>query len=321
MAESLSAGTSGYSKGDRIIAKVGRGEWMCGAVTSAGVKLKIIFDDGSTASVAESDFKDVKPIPAKSKKVKSVLDKAAAKVLIDQYKTAAKAVPVKTAKKAKTTKPASIVKTPAVKKTVVVAPTVKKTVIATPQVKTGPLPDADTAYPQEGYVFNIVSNSRIGQSADEYIVTGVKVGRKLTIVSLYKLNDHRSKTSLYSWKIRHGYNSMQFRYVRRATQAELIESSTGRKKLDDFYEDRTSDNKQAQKDLGIQAGDVVWVNYSDGGKSETVTDINHTTGKVAVYKPGRELRGMKRRFIHIKHISRIVTKGPGYFNAPAGFSY
>lgn len=91
---SLSAAGHPFTKGDRVVAKVGRGAWLCGTVQTAGAKIKILFDDNSSASVEESDFKDVKAIPPKTKKMKDVLTATQAKALIAAAKTQAKVAKV-----------------------------------------------------------------------------------------------------------------------------------------------------------------------------------------------------------------------------------
>lgn len=179
----------------------------------------------------------------------------------------------------------------------------------TPKPASG-TPDPDAAYPERGWVFNIKDRN----PSDEYIVTGYEIGRVITKVNVFKLNDRKSKTSLYNWKLR-GSAKMRFNYVRKATPAE-IELATGKRQaLDDHYDKRTADNQAAKDALQAQVGDVVLVKYTDGAKNEIVTDINHATGKVAIYRPAREMRGMKRRFIHIKYILSVVLKGPGRFDA------
>ncbi len=77
---SLSA-TSSFAKGDRVAVKVGKDEWYLGVVRTAGAKLGIAFDDGSTATVSPEDFKDVKPVASSVKKIKKALTSIEAKAL------------------------------------------------------------------------------------------------------------------------------------------------------------------------------------------------------------------------------------------------
>ncbi len=92
---STSAETHDFAKGDRIVAKAGKNEWFVGTVMSAGKKLKLHFDDGASATIDPEDFKDVKPIDPKTKKLKKTLTNAEAKVLVQAGK------PAKTLKAAK----------------------------------------------------------------------------------------------------------------------------------------------------------------------------------------------------------------------------
>lgn len=94
---STSASDSGFSKGDRIIARLDKNEWLTGEITRAGAKLGIKFDDGSTATVGAEDFKDVKLLTT-PKKSKKVLTDAEAKPLFAKVKKAEKPVTEKKAK-------------------------------------------------------------------------------------------------------------------------------------------------------------------------------------------------------------------------------
>ena len=62
---SLSAGTSGFKKDDRVVVKVANHHWFTGTVKRAGVKLHVDFDDGDHAILEEPDFKRVKPLLVK----------------------------------------------------------------------------------------------------------------------------------------------------------------------------------------------------------------------------------------------------------------
>lgn len=84
---STSASDSGFSKGDRIIARLDKNEWLTGEVTRAGAKLGIKFDDGSTATVDPEDFKDVKLLTTPKKSKKPLTD-AEAKPLFAKVKKA-----------------------------------------------------------------------------------------------------------------------------------------------------------------------------------------------------------------------------------------
>lgn len=95
----ISLSADGFKKGDRCVVKAGRSEWYVGTISTAGKRLKIAFDDGASATVGPEDFKDVRHIDAKTKKIKKVLNTADAKALYTAGKpaTTLKAAKVKVA--------------------------------------------------------------------------------------------------------------------------------------------------------------------------------------------------------------------------------
>lgn len=87
---SLSAGAAITMKGERVVVRMGKNDWLVGTVTRAGAKIYVAFDDGSSAVVEAPDFKHVKVLTAKNaaKKVKSPLTDEAAKMLFVRSPTA-----------------------------------------------------------------------------------------------------------------------------------------------------------------------------------------------------------------------------------------
>lgn len=67
-----------FTKGDRVVVKEAKDNWYLGTVAQAGVRLKVIFDDGASAMIGPEDFKHVKLVDAKTKARKKVLTDAEA---------------------------------------------------------------------------------------------------------------------------------------------------------------------------------------------------------------------------------------------------
>jgi predicted SprT family Zn-dependent metalloprotease len=100
-----------YKKGNRVIVRITKNDWAVGTVTRSGVKVYVLFDDGSDAIVDAPDFKHIHMLGLKVglKKRKTPLTDEQAKELLSTATPAVKAAKPTTAPKAiKIKKPAVV---------------------------------------------------------------------------------------------------------------------------------------------------------------------------------------------------------------------
>jgi hypothetical protein len=293
----ITSANTPFVKGDRVVADWDGDLYLATVTAVRSGKYYVLFDDGDKNSYPVRSKKIMGPA-VKRKSTKPILRSQLYKFLLQD--------------KSKTTKP---------KKKAVVPDVINKD-----EVKTVTVPSREKKIPiREGsYIGAIVNLYRRdvkmvvcferplrGRGGGKWFYEGIDVK-----------DLHRGGTPKSTWSAkRRNRSDLMKDVVDSVTPSELKTAKEIWRAWDKVragnYESRDDKRREAldevKKTASLKIGAIIYYQYSNAYEKEVVTDINHKTGKIAIWRKS-DMYGKKRRFLPATGIRDVIWEGKGWFD-------